>query len=108
MGGSGALGTGGAGGIDVARTTPATRTEQTIAQVKNVLRRLRASGNAGRAAPLFIFDAGYSAAALTDGLLGCPPASSSGCPPAASSTPAPSPGPGRTAAPGTKARRSTA
>jgi len=58
--------------IDVARTTPATRTEQTIAQVKNVLRRLRASGNAGRAAPLFIFDAGYSAAALTDGLLGCP------------------------------------
>ena len=30
---------------DVARTTPATRTEQTIAQVKNVLRRLRAAGH---------------------------------------------------------------
>jgi hypothetical protein len=35
-----------------------------------VLRRLPAAGNRG--APLFIFDAGYSAAALTDGLLGCP------------------------------------
>ena len=58
--------------IDVARTTPATRTEQTIAQVKNVLRRLRAAGHGRKAAPLFIFDAGYSAAALTDGLLGCP------------------------------------
>ena len=57
---------------DVARTTPATRTEQTIAQVKAVLRRLRAAGHGHRAAPLFIFDAGYSAAALTDGLLGCP------------------------------------
>src|SRR5439155_1353235 len=53
---------------DVARTTPATRTEQTIAQVKNVLRRLRA----GKGAPLFVFDAGYSAAALADGLSGCP------------------------------------
>src|SRR5260370_306533 len=57
---------------DAARTTPATRTEQTIAQVKAVLRRLRAAGYGHRAAPLFIFDAGYSAAALTDGLLGCP------------------------------------
>jgi hypothetical protein len=57
---------------DAARTTPATRTEQTIAQVKAVLRRLRAAGHGHRAAPLFIFDAGYSAAALTDGLLGCP------------------------------------
>ena len=54
--------------LDVARTTPATRTAATIAQVKNVLRRLRGRN----AAPLFIFDAGYSAAALTDGLLGCP------------------------------------
>ncbi len=58
--------------LDVARTTPAARTEQTIAQVKNVLRRLHRAGNAGSGAPLFIFDAGYSAAALTDGLLGCP------------------------------------
>jgi hypothetical protein len=58
--------------IDVARTTPATRTAQTIAQVKNVLRRLRAAGHGARAAPLFVFDAGYSAAALADGLLGCP------------------------------------
>jgi DDE superfamily endonuclease len=57
---------------DVARTTPATRTEQTVAQVKSVLRRLHQAGNTGRGAPLFIFDAGYSAAALTDGLLGCP------------------------------------
>jgi hypothetical protein len=57
---------------DVARTTPATRTAQTIAQVKNVLRRLRAAGHCRKDAPLFVFDAGYSAAALTDGLLGCP------------------------------------
>ena len=56
---------------DVARTVPATRTAQTITQVKNVLRRLRAAGHA-KAAPLFVFDAGYSAAALTDGLPGCP------------------------------------
>lgn len=58
--------------VDVARTTPATRTAQTVAQVKNVLRRLRAAGHGVKAAPLFIFDAGYSAAALTDGLAGCP------------------------------------
>jgi len=57
---------------DVARTTPATRTEQTVAQVRNVLRRLHQAGHAGRGTPLFIFDAGYSAAALTDGLVGCP------------------------------------
>jgi hypothetical protein len=57
---------------DVARTTPATRTEQTVAQVRNVLRRLRAAGHGRKAAPLFVFDAGYSAAALADGLLGCP------------------------------------
>src|SRR5207302_511295 len=57
---------------DVARTVPATRTAQTIAQVKSVLRRLNAAGHGMKAAPLFIFDAGYSAAALTDGLLGCP------------------------------------
>ena len=40
--------------------------------MKNVLRRLRAAGHGRKAAPLFIFDAGYSAAALADGLLGCP------------------------------------
>jgi hypothetical protein len=57
---------------DAARTTPATRTEQTVAQVQAVLRRLRAAGHGHRAAPLFLFDAGYSAAALTDGLAGCP------------------------------------
>ena len=57
---------------DVARTVPATRTAQTIAQVKNVLRRLRAAGHGAKAAPLFVFDAGYSAAALAGGLLGCP------------------------------------
>ena len=54
--------------VDVARTAPATRTAQTIAQVKNVLRRLRAAGHGAKAAPLFVFDAGDSAAALTDGL----------------------------------------
>jgi hypothetical protein len=54
--------------VDVQRTTPATRTAQTVAQVKAVLRRLPATA----AAPLFVFDAGYSAAALTDGLAGCP------------------------------------
>jgi hypothetical protein len=61
--------------IDVERTTQAARTGQTIAQVRNVLRRLAAAGNGGnggRGAPLFIFDAGYSAAALTAGLAGCP------------------------------------
>jgi hypothetical protein len=58
--------------IDVARTTPAARTAQTITQVKNVLRRLHAAGHGRKAAPLFIFDAGYSAAALADGLAGCP------------------------------------
>ena len=57
---------------DVARTVPATRTAQTIAQVKNVLRRGRADGHGARAAPLFVFDVGYSAAALTDGLQGGP------------------------------------
>lgn len=58
--------------VDVARTTPATRTAATIAQVKDVLRRLRTAGHGQKAAPLFVFDAGCSAAALTDGLLGCP------------------------------------
>jgi hypothetical protein len=58
--------------VDVARTVPATRTAQTIAQVKSVLRRLRAAGNGVQATPLFVFDAGYSAAALTGGLAGCP------------------------------------
>ena len=58
--------------LDVARTSPATRTAQTITQVKNVLRRLHTAGHGRQAAPLFIFDAGYSAAALTDGLAGCP------------------------------------
>jgi DDE superfamily endonuclease len=58
--------------IDVERTTPATRTRQTIRQVQNLLRRLHAAGNGGAAAPLVILDAGYSAAALTAALRGCP------------------------------------
>jgi hypothetical protein len=59
--------------IDVERTTPATRTDQTIGQVKNLLRRLAGAGvPGGRAAPLVVFDAGYSAAALTAGLAGHP------------------------------------
>jgi hypothetical protein len=58
--------------IDVERTTPATRTRQTVRQVRNLLRRLAASGDGGCGAPLVVFDAGYSAAALTAGLAGCP------------------------------------
>ncbi len=58
--------------IDVERTTPAARTRQTARQVKNLLRRLHAAGNGGGGAPLVIFDAGYSAAALTAALAGCP------------------------------------
>lgn len=76
---------------DVARTTPPTRTAQTIAQVKNVLRRLCAAGHGAKAAPLFGFDAGYSAAALAGGLQGARPASWSGSPSAACSTPSRSP-----------------
>jgi hypothetical protein len=53
---------------DVERTTAATRTRQTIGQVKNLLRRLYLSGE--RDVPLVIFDAGYSAAALACGLAG--------------------------------------
>jgi hypothetical protein len=58
--------------VDVERTTHATRTRQTIRQVRNLLRRLGAAGTGGRGAPLVILDAGYSAAALTAGLGGCP------------------------------------
>jgi hypothetical protein len=69
---TGHLRTAWAGVAGIQRTVPSARTAQTIAQVKSVLRRLRAAGATGGAAPLFIFDAGYSAAALTDGLAGCP------------------------------------
>jgi DDE superfamily endonuclease len=58
--------------IDVERTTPATRTQQTARQVQNLLRRLEAAGTSGRGAPLVIMDAGYSAAALTAALAGQP------------------------------------
>jgi hypothetical protein len=58
--------------IDVERTTRAARTRQTIAQVRNLLRRLAAAGGGGAGAPLVIFDAGYSAAALTAALAGHP------------------------------------
>ena len=58
--------------VDVERTTPATRTRQTVRQVRNLLRRLRAAGHGGRGAPLVILDAGYSAAALTAALAGQP------------------------------------
>ena len=58
--------------VDVERTTPATRTRQTARQVKNLLRRLHTAGTGGRGAPLVILDAGYSAAALTAALHGCP------------------------------------
>ena len=55
----------------VERTTKAARTNQTARQVRNLLRRLGAAGH-GRGAPLVILDAGYSAAALTAALAGCP------------------------------------
>jgi len=58
--------------VDVERTTAATRTAQTIRQVKNLLRRLQTAGADGRGAPLVIMDAGYSAAALTAALAGQP------------------------------------
>jgi hypothetical protein len=58
--------------IDVERTTRATRTRQTVRQVKNLLRRLHAAGAGGAGAPLVVFDAGYSAAALTAALAGHP------------------------------------
>jgi hypothetical protein len=59
--------------IDVERTAKATRTKQTIGQVTSLLGRLGTSGlAAGRGAPLVIFDAGYSAAALTAALAGQP------------------------------------
>ena len=58
--------------VDVERTTHATRTRQTIRQVHNLLRRLSPAGAGGRGAPLVILDAGYSAAALTAALAGCP------------------------------------
>jgi hypothetical protein len=57
--------------VDVERTTKAARTDQTARQVRNLLRRLGAAGR-GRGAPLVILDAGYSAAALTAALAGCP------------------------------------
>jgi hypothetical protein len=94
--------------LDVRRTVPATRTAQTIAQVKSVLHRLHAAGHASGAAPLFIFDAGYSAAALTDGLSGCPAHILVRLPAGASSTRTRSPGPAGTAAPPAATRRSTA
>ncbi len=58
--------------VDAERTTPATRTQQTARQVRNLLRRLHAAGTGGRGAPLVIMDAGYSAAALTAALAGQP------------------------------------
>src|SRR5579859_4248194 len=58
--------------VDVERTAKATRTRQTARQVKNLLRRLAVAGNGGAGAPLVVFDAGYSAAALTAALAGCP------------------------------------
>jgi hypothetical protein len=58
--------------IDVERTTKAARTRQTARQVRNLLRRLHQTGAGGAGAPLVVFDAGYSAAALTAALAGHP------------------------------------
>ena len=57
--------------VDAERTAKAARTAQTARQVRNLLRRLGTAGR-GRGAPLVILDAGYSAAALTAALAGCP------------------------------------
>ena len=77
--------------VDVARTTPATRTAQTITQVKNVLAGCAPPGTARGGAAVRL-QRRYSAAALTDGLRAARPTSWSGSPRAASSTPSPSPG----------------
>jgi DDE superfamily endonuclease len=55
--------------IDVAHISRKNRSDQAAAQVKTVLRRLRPGRDA---MPLFLFDAGYSAAALTWRLRGQP------------------------------------
>jgi hypothetical protein len=65
----GRLRTGWAGLVDVAHVTRENRNRQAAAQVKAVLRRLR-PGRDG--IPLFLFDAGYSAAGLTWELRGQP------------------------------------
>ena len=65
----GRLRTGWAGLLDVAHVTRKDRDRQAAAQVKAVLRRL-APGRGGM--PLFLFDAGYSAAGLTWELRGQP------------------------------------
>jgi hypothetical protein len=90
--------------IDVRRTTPATRTAQTVAQVKSVLRHLPVGG----AVPLFVFDAGYSAAALTDGPVGCPAHVLDRLPAGSAFYQDASSGPARTAGQRAAARKSTA
>jgi hypothetical protein len=65
----GRLRTGWAGLVDVAHVTRKDRNRQAAAQVRAVLRRLR-PGRDGM--PLFLFDAGYSAAGLTWELRGQP------------------------------------
>jgi len=65
----GRLRTGWAGLLDVAHVTRKDRNRQAAAQVRAVLRRLR-PGPGGM--PLFLFDAGYSAAGLTWELRGQP------------------------------------
>lgn len=66
----GRLRTGWAALADVAHITRKDRNRQAAAQVTAVLRRLRPAGREGL--PLFLFDAGYSAAALTWELRGQP------------------------------------
>ena len=80
--------------VDVERTTPATRTQQTARQVRNLLRRLHTAGRDGRGAPLVIMDAGYSHRRPDSrhGRAARAPAPS-GWHPAACSTPTRSPGP---------------
>ena len=95
--------------VDVARTTPATRTAQTIAQVKNVLRRLRAAGAGRDGAPLFVFDAGLQRRRPHRRAGRAAPCTCwSGWPAAACSTPSPSPGTARPAVPASTASRSPA
>ena len=93
---------------DVARTVPATRTAQTIAQVKSVLRRLSAAGHGMKAAPLFIFDAGTAPPRSRTGFSAVRSTSWSGSPPARCSMPIPSSGKAGTGAPPAAGRRCTA
>ncbi len=84
--------------VDVARTVPATRTAQTIAQVKNVLGRLHAAGHGAKAAPLLSSTPATAPPPSPTASWAAPSTFWSGSPPAQCSMPSPSPGTASTAA----------